>query len=235
MIVADIMTRRVLATAPERPIVQAIHLMTAHRVSGLPVVRPNGEIAGILTEGDLLRRVETGTVGDPPGWFASFFRPGREAQKYILTHGRRVSEVMTTDVITVAEDTSLPDAVALMLRHHVKRLPVVRDSRLVGIVSRADLVRHVAMVLSDSAGSADDEAIQRAVRGAIAREPWAAGSMASVAVKDGVVKLGGCLFDISERNALGVLAENVPGVKRVENEIVCIEPYTGTVIYDPAP
>jgi CBS domain-containing protein len=234
MVVADIMIRRVLATTPETPLVQAIRLMTAHRVSGLPVVGPHGEVVGILTEGDLLRRVETGTAGDPPGWFASLFMPGREAAHYVLTHGRRVGEVMTADVVTAAEDTPLAEVARLMQRHHVKRLPVVRDGRLVGIVSRADLIRRVGEVLSDPAGSADDDAIQRAIDDAIAREPWADSGMARVTVKDGMVQLDGCLFDLHQRDALGVLAENVPGVKHVENRIVCIEPYTGTVISDPA-
>jgi CBS domain-containing protein len=234
MIVADIMMRRVLATAADRPITEAIRLMIAHRVSGLPVIGPKGEIVGILTEGDLLRREETGTAGDRPGWFASFFLSGREAEKYVRTHGRRVGDVMTTRVVTVTEDTPLPDVVTLMQRHHIKRLPVVRDGRLIGIVSRADLIRRVCEALPASAGSADDEALRRAISDAMAREPWAASTMANVTVKDGVVQLDGCLFDSREREALGVLAENVPGVKRVENKVICIEPYTGTVIYDPA-
>ena len=233
MVVADIMTHPALAIDPQAPLLQAIRLMTGHRVSGLPVVDPQGRILGILTEGDLLRRAETGTAGERPGWLASFLRPGRSAQRYVATHARRVGEVMTTEVIAVTEDTSLADAVELMQRHRIRRLPVVRDGRLLGVVSRADLVRQLGELLAADAPSADDGALHRAVIEAMDREPWARGHAVSVAAKDGVVQLDGCLFDMNARGALGVLAENVPGVRRVENRIVCIEPYSGMVTYDP--
>ena len=233
MIVADIMTRQVLAIDPQTPLEQAIRLMTEHRVSGLPVVERNGELAGMLTEGDLLRRVETGTAAAPAGWFASFFRPGREAEKYVMSHARRVGEVMTGHVISVNEDTPLADAVTLMQSNHIKRLPVVRDGKLCGIISRADLVRQLGRSLEPSAVSSDDQAILTQLHAAMQRESWA-GNLANITVKDGVVELDGCLFDMRAREALGVLAENIPGVKRVENRIACIEPYTGMVTYDPS-
>ena len=234
MIVADIMTHPALAIGPEAPLLQAIRLMTGHRVSGLPVVGPEGQILGVLTEGDLLRRAETGTAGDQPGWLAGILRPGRTAQQYVATHGRRVGDVMTTEVIAVTEDTSLADAVDLMQRHRVRRLPVLRDGKLLGVVSRADLVRHLGEVLAAETPSTDDGALQQAVLDAIEREPWARGHAVSVVAKDGVVQLDGCVFDLNAREGLGVLADNVPGVRQVENRIVCIEPYSGTVTYDPA-
>ena len=234
MIVADIMTHPALAIGPEAPLLQAIRLMTGHRVSGLPVVGPEGQILGVLTEGDLLRRAETGTAGDQPGWLAGILRPGRTAQQYVSTHGRRVGDVMTTEVIAVTEDTSLADAVDLMQRHRVRRLPVLRDGKLLGVVSRADLVRHLGEVLAAETPSTDDGALQQAVLDAIEREPWARGHAVSVVAKDGVVQLDGCVFDLNAREGLGVLADNVPGVRQVENRIVCIEPYSGTVTYDPA-
>lgn len=234
MIVADIMTHPALAIGPEAPLLQAIRLMTGHRVSGLPVVGPEGQILGVLTEGDLLRRAETGTAGDQPGWLAGILRPGHTAQQYVATHGRRVGDVMTTEVIAVTEDTSLADAVDLMQRHRVRRLPVLRDGKLLGVVSRADLVRHLGEVLAAETPSTDDGALQQAVLDAMARQPWARGHAVSVAAKDGVVQLDGCVFDLNAREALGVLADNVPGVRQVENRIVCIEPYSGTVTYDPA-
>ena len=234
MIVADIMTHPALAIGPEAPLLQAIRLMTGHRVSGLPVVGPEGQILGVLTEGDLLRRAETGTAGDQPGWLAGILRPGRTAQQYVATHGRRVGDVMTTEVIAVTEDTSLADAVDLMQRHRVRRLPVLRDGKLLGVVSRADLVRHLGEVLAAEAPSTDDGALQQAVLDAIERQPWARGHAVSVVAKSGVVQLDGCVFDLNAREGLGVLADNVPGVRQVENRIVCIEPYSGTVTYDPA-
>jgi CBS domain-containing protein len=232
---ADIMTHQVLAVDPEAPLVQAIRLMTQHKVSGLPVVSSDGRIVGILTEGDLLRRVETGTEGKQAGWLTNLLLPGRIADNYVTTHARRVNEVMTSEVITISEDTPLQEVVALMQRHHVKRLPVIRDGKLVGVVSRADLVRRVGdTLLASPAVSADDDAIRQTVLAAMEREPWARGNTVSVSVLDGVVELDGCLFSIPERAAMGVLAENVPGVTRVENRIICVEPYSGMVTYGPA-
>lgn len=234
MFAADVMTQPALAIDPQAPLAQAIRLMTEHKVSGLPVVEKSGAIVGIVTEGDLMRRVETQTTGDKSGWLASFFLPGRDAEKFMRSHGRRVEEVMATDVVTVTEDTPLDDVVRLMERHRIKRVPVVRERRLVGVVSRADLMRRVGEALSAPAPGSDDATIERAIRAAMKRETWAIGSQISIGVHDGVVDLDGCLFDLRERDALGVLAENVPGVKRVDNRIVCIEPVSGFVTFDPA-
>jgi len=233
MIAKEVMTNTVLAIAPDTPLAQAIRLMSEHHISGLPVIGPGGRIVGILTEGDLLRRTEIDTVGKAPGWFAGLFLPGRAAQKYVLTHGRRVDEVMTTDVITVAPAAPLSEIVELMTRYHVKRIPVTQDGRVVGIVSRADIVREVGRVLSAEPEARTDAAIRRAITQAMDRQTWSPGKMISITVKDGDVQLDGCLCGMRERTALGVLAENVPGVKSVENRIVCIETYTGMVIYDP--
>lgn len=233
MTVAELMTRQVVAIDQNTSVVQAIRLMTQHRISGLPVVGQNERVVGILTEGDFLRRVEVGVAADSGTWLRRLFMPGRAAEDYVLRHGRKVSDVMTTTVVTVTPETPLPDAVALMQRHNVKRLPVVRDERLCGVLSRADIVRRVGEVLAAAAVSADDEAIQKSILDAMNQESWARNTMVTIAVKDGVVQLDGCLFNPSERNALGVLAETAPGVKKVENRIVCIEPYMGMVIYDP--
>jgi CBS domain-containing protein len=234
MIASDIMTRAVLAVDPQTPIVQAITLMTTRHVSGLPVLRADGRIVGILTEGDLLRRVELGTAGAPAGWLASFLLPGRCAETYIQTHARRVGEVMTSDVITVSETTPLTEVAALMRRHRVRRLPVVRDGRLLGIVSRADLVRVVGDALASEPIDVSDSAIRVAILAAMDKEQWASARMISVMVQDGVAQLDGCIVDMRERQALEVLAETIPGVKQVENRIVCIEPYSGMVTFDPA-
>ncbi len=233
MVVGDIMTQRVFAVGLETPLAQAIQLMAENRVSGLPVIGENGGLAGILTEGDLLRRAETDTAGKRTNWFTSFFLPGREAERYVLTHGRHIRTLMTTDVVTVTEDTPMADAVTVMQRNHIKRLPVLRDGRLVGIVSRADLVRRLGALLTATTTSADDQTIRQAIHDAMARESWAPRSMVTVAVQDGVVQLDGCLFDVDAREALGVLAENTVGVKLVENRIVCVDPTSGMVTYSP--
>ena len=233
MIAADLMSRSVVAISPDAPVAQAIRLMIDRRVSGLPVIDAEGRAVGMLTEGDLLRRVETGTEGKAPGWFASFLFPGHQAERYVHTHGRRVAEVMTEDVISVAEETPLAEVVALMQRRRIKRLPVLRADKVVGIISRADLVRVVGDALAEAAVTADDAAIRKSIIEGIAQAPWAPRTSVSVAVKNGVVLLDGCVFDMRGRSAIGVLAENVPGVRGVENRLICIEPATGMLIYDP--
>ncbi len=170
MIAADVMSRSVVAISPEAPLAQAIRLMIDRRVSGLPVIDAEGRAVGMLTEGDLLRRVETGTEGKAPGWFASFFFPGPQAERYVHTHGRRVSEIMTPNVMSVEENTPLADVVALMQRNRIKRLPVVRGERVVGIVSRADLVRVVGEALGAGAVTADDATIRQAILDGLAHE-----------------------------------------------------------------
>jgi CBS domain-containing protein len=231
---ADLMAHPAIAIDREAPLAQAIHLMADHRISGLPVVDSARQLVGMLTEGDLLRRIEIGTEGARPNWLMTFLAPARQAKTYVLTHGRRVSEVMTASPVSVAEDTPASQIVDLMREHGVKRLPVLRGGRLVGIVSRADLVRRVGEILSTAPEAADDQAIRAALNAAMERQAWSPGRLIAVGVQDGVVQLDGCIFDTREREAMQVLAENLPGVKRVENRIICVEPYLGTVIYDPA-
>jgi CBS domain-containing protein len=222
MLAAELMSRSVVAISPDASLAHAIRLMIDHQVSGLPVIDTEGRAVGMLTEGDLLRRVETGTEGEASGWFASFFLPARQAEHYVRTHGRRVSEVMTPNMVCVEEDTPLSEVAALMQRKRIKRIPVIRGEKVVGIVSRADLVRAVGESLERSTATADDMAIRKKILKELGSAPWALGTTVNVAVEDGVVLLDGCVFDGQGRGAIGVLAENVPGVKRVENRLIYV-------------
>lgn len=229
MIVADVMSRTVVAISQNAPLVQAVRLMVDHHISGIPVINAEGRPVGMLTEGDLLRRVETGTSDQASGWFANFFRPGHLAGEYVQTHGRLVSEVMTPTVTSVEENTPLSDVVALMKRYRIKRLPVVRADKLVGIVSRADLMRVVGEALDTAAMTADDATIRQHLFGEMARQPWVNKNAIGIAVENGVVMIDGCVTDIRERDAMSVLAENVPGVKRVDNRLACVDMTSGLV------
>jgi len=144
-----------------------------------------------------------------------------------------VAEIMTPDVVAVEEVTQLADITELMRRRRIKRLPVLRDGKLVGIVSRADLMRVRAEALSAPAETPDDGATRARIEGELGRQPWAHRQSVTVAVQNGVVLLDGCLFDARERDAIQVLAENIPDVKRMESRLVCIEPTTGTLIFGP--
>jgi len=137
----NIMTRRVISIAPDASIFEAAHLMLQNRISGLPVVDAKGALVGMVTEGDFLRRAETGTEKHRPRWIEFILGPGRAAADFTHSHGRKVDEVMSDNPLSVSEDSSVEEIVSLMERHRIKRVPVTRDARLVGIVSRANLVR----------------------------------------------------------------------------------------------
>jgi len=230
---ADVMSRNVIGISADAPLSQAVRLMIDRRISGLPVLDAAGRPIGMLTEGDLLRRVETGTEGRRAGWLSIIFAPGRLAGDYVHTHGRHVADVMTPDVVTVSETTSLSELSELMRTRRIKRVPVTRDEVVVGVVSRADLITALAKELDTPAASAGDATIRAAVLAELARQPWAPRRSVTIAVTDGVVEIDGVVFDVRERDALRVAAENVPGVKRVENRLVCVEPNSGILIAGP--
>src|ERR1700741_3061443 len=137
MQVKDIMTRNVISVGPDESIMKAARLMLQNRISGLPVIDRDGELMGIVTEGDFLRRGELGTQRRRPKWLEFIIGPGRLAEEYVHASGRKVDEIMTTDPVTVTEDDTLEDVVELMERRHVKRLPVTRGGRVIGIISRS--------------------------------------------------------------------------------------------------
>src|SRR5579883_1144889 len=149
MKVSDVMTRKVVSVAPEASMTEAVRLKLQHRVSGLPVVDRNEQLVGIITEGDLLRRTETGTEKHRARWIEFVVGPGRLAEEYARAHARKVGEIMTTDLTTVSEDTPLESVVELMEKRHIKRVPVLRDGKVVGIVSRANLLRALARSSSE--------------------------------------------------------------------------------------
>src|SRR6266699_3027821 len=147
---ADIMTKPVISVGPEATIAAAAQLMQQHRISGLPVADKTGVVVGVVTEGDLLRRAELGTERHRPRWIELLIGPGRLAWDYVDAHARKVGEVMTETVVSVTPRETLPDIVRLMETRHIKRLPVIENGRLVGIVSRANLVRTLVRRLTQS-------------------------------------------------------------------------------------
>ena len=231
---ADVMTRNILMVGCDTAIADAIRLMLDNHVSGLPVVDDGGRLVGILTEGDLLRRSETGTERQRPRWLEILMGPGRMAGDYVRTHGRKVDEIMTREPVSVAEDTALEEIVQIMERRRIKRVPVLRGEALIGIVSRADLLRALAQALDEqpTATTGDDD-IRERVLAELAKAAWAPRSGLTIAVKGGVVVLDGVILEEKEREALRVAAENVPGVKAVEDHLVWVEPVSGTVIDAP--
>lgn len=227
----DVMSRPVFSIAPTDSLTSAIRIMLQNHISGLPVVDAEGRLQGMLTEGDLLRRVETGTQRRRPRWIAFFMSPGRLADEYVQTHGRKVSEVMTPDPVAVAEDTPLEEVVSLMEKHRIKRVPVMRGDKIKGIISRANLLYALANIARDAKPmSLGDRAIRERLLAELERQRWAPTGSIDIIVRDGIVQLWGMITDERERQATIVAAENISGVKRVEDHLTWVDPMTGTVV-----
>jgi CBS domain-containing protein len=228
MKVKDIMTSPVISIAPDATILQAIRLMLQRHISGLPVVDGSGRLVGIVTEGDFLRRAETCTQRQRPRWLEFLMGPGRLADEYTHAHGRKVGEVMTPEPVTIAEDTPLEQAVQTMERRRFKRLPVVRNEELIGIISRANLLHALASLAPEATPhSVNDTTIREQLMAELQKQTWAPMALLDVTVRNGVVELWGSITDERERQALKVAAENIPGVKSVTDHLVWVDPTSG--------
>jgi CBS domain-containing protein len=231
---ADIMTSPVYTVAQDAKVAEAVRLMLQKHVSGLPVVDAAGKLVGMVTEGDFLRRSEIGTAKRRARWLELLLGPGAQAETYTHSHGRRVDEVMTREPVAIAENTPTTEIVRLMEKHRVKRLPVVRDGKPVGIVSRANLLHLFAGALADvKPVAASDAAIREHILAEMKTQSWAPTGSTNIIVRDGVVQLWGTIFDERERQALKVLAEGAPGAKGVEDHLIWLEPMSGLYLEPP--
>ena len=227
----DVMTRDVISIDPGATVLQAAQLMLKHHISGLPVIDKDGNLVGIVSEGDFLRRRETKTERRRSRWLEFLMGPGRIAAEYSHSHGSRVAEVMTTPALSVEEYTSLEEIVELMERRRVKRVPVLCGGQVVGIVTRSNLMHAmVSMAREVRPAAKDDTAIREQLLAEIQKEEWAPAATVNVVVRDGVVELWGTIVDERQRDALKVAAENIPGVKAVKDHLVWIEPTSGLTI-----
>ncbi len=225
----DVMARDVLTVMPKTSITVALDLMLKRKVSGLPVLDENGKLVGILTEGDLLRRRETGTGTKHRSRLLSFIvGPGREAEEFVHSNSRVVGDLMTPSVVSVPETATLDDIVTMMEKHHIRRVPVMKGDHLVGIVSRADLLRALQQKIADEQAEPDSDAkIEKTLIDTLAGSSWTAASNVGVTVTDGTVTFNGFVYDERARAALRVAAENIPGVKNVVDQLVWIDVATG--------
>ena len=217
MIASDIMTHDVITVGPDTDVADIVSLMLTHRISAVPVLR-DGLVVGVVSEGDLIRRVETGTQPRRSRWLEIFTSSETLAAEYVRSHARKASEVMTRDVITVTSETPVADVAALLESKGIKRVPVVQDGKLVGIVSRANLLQALASRLAPPASeqTITDRQIHDALRAEIRRQSWGPLLVqCNIVIDDGVVHLWGAMKSDADRKALIVAAENTPGVKKV--------------------
>lgn len=207
----DIMTSPAICVAEDATVADVARRLLAHRISAVPVTDAEGRLVGIVSEGDLVRRVELGTARPLSWWRALLAADDAQARAYAKSHGRRAAEVMTRDVITVAEDTELPRITALLERHRIKRVPVVRDGSVVGIVSRADLLN---ALLARPAPAPASEATGWALRDRIVAELERAGvhtAYVHVVVDAHAVHLRGLMPSRQQRETARIAAESVAG------------------------
>ena len=220
MKVMDVMTRRVIAVAPEATIRDAVRLMLTHHISGLPVIEAKRKLVGVVSEGDFLRRSETVTERRHSRWFDAFFGPGESAEAFVHAHGTHVRDVMTRKPVTIAETAPLEEAVHLMESRNIKRLPVMRRGRVVGIVTRANLMRALASLHRGAPNVAKkDETIRERILAEFARQNWSAGASIDLTVRKGVADIWGHIVDIAQRDAIKILVESTPGVKRAYDHL----------------
>jgi len=212
----DIMSIQVVTAAPDATVQEIARRLLQHQISAVPVVDEQGRVVGMVSEGDLVRRVEAGTEKRRSWWLRMLVDPAVLSTDYVKSHARHARDVMTTDVITVTPDTPVAEIAELLEKRHIKRVPVVRDGKLVGIVSRANLLHAlVAMRAFTPAPAPTDEAIRARVIAELGKEPWGDTVATNVLVNDGVVELWGGANSEQEMQAGRVLAENVSGVKKV--------------------
>jgi CBS domain-containing protein len=229
----QVMTRSVITIAPDSTILEAAKTMLQHHVSGLPVVDAAGKLVGIVSEGDFIRRSEIGTPRKRRRWLKFLLGAGATATDYVHEYGRKISDVMTSDPITVTEDATLEEIVNAMETNGVKRLPVMKGDKLVGIVSRANLLQAVASLAREIPDpTADDNHIRSRISAAIEKNEWGPFGL-NVIVRDGIVHLSGVITEERSRQAAMVAAQNVAGVQKVHDHLCWVDTMSGMYLESP--
>jgi CBS domain-containing protein len=229
----QVMTRQVITVATGTSIVEAANTMLQNHIGGLPVVDQAGKLVGIVSQGDFIRRAEIGTQRRRGRWLKFFLGPGAAASDFVHERGRKVGEIMTPDPCTVTEDATLEEIVEFMEYNNVKRLPVLRGDRLVGIVTRTNLLQVVAGLAREVPDpTANDDHIRIHVTASIEKTDWGPFGL-GVIVRDGHVHLSGVITNERSRQAAIVAAENVSGVRKVHDHLCWVEPMSGMYLNSP--
>ena len=217
---ADVMVSNVIAVRPDAAVEQIAEILLTNRISAVPVVDESGRLVGIVSEGDLIHRVEAGTERHRAWWLELLTARDILEHEFIKSHARKAADLMTRPVITVQPDTPLSDLAALLEKHRIKRVPVVQDGKLVGIVSRANLIQ--ALVRSGREMGPDkaseDLALHRDLLSRLQSQPWWPGDV-RVIVRDGTVELWGFVESEAEKDAIRIAVETTPGVRSVLNQL----------------
>jgi len=221
----DVMTRNVVTVAPDAPVTLVARMLIKRRISAVPVVDAKGQLAGIVSEGDLMRRPDAGTGSGRHGsWWLDLIASSEERmQQFAKAHGQRAGDVMTRKVVTVSERAPLDEIAALLEKHRIKRVPVMRGAKLVGIVSRANLLQGLAARSRARRASAKDPQLRARVLAAI-RSSGAPSPFIDVVVSGGVAHLWGGAYSEDEKAAIRAAAASTPGIKAVRDNLGLISP-----------
>jgi len=215
----DVMTQKVFSVTPNTPVRQVASFLLEHSISAVPVVDAMGSLLGIVSEGDLYRRVEVGTLEKRSWWLSFFAAPDEEAREFKKTHGLVAADVMTKGAVVVTTESSLADVAEILDRRSIKRVPVVRDGKVVGIVSRANLVRALAKSALPQSPNRSDHDLRDAIDARMRAENWAPHAYINISVQDGQVELSGVVESSEIRDAVRILVEGTPGVRAVKESL----------------
>jgi CBS domain-containing protein len=227
----DVMTTNVISVREDTPVEDIARTLLEHRISAVPVLDRLGRLTGIVSEGDLLRRPESQTERPGAWWLGLLAAPEERAAGYVKSHGRQAKDVMTRSVVTVGETTTLEQVVDLLERHRIKRVPVLSGDKLVGIVSRANLLHGLATARTGEPVTADDETIRAAVLETISAEAGVRDEFINVLVADGTVHLWGAAESEEERDAVRVAVENTTGVRAIDDHLAVFPAQVRTMLW----
>jgi CBS domain-containing protein len=220
---ADVMTRDVVSVGPDTPVRAIAELFYTRRISGVPVLE-DGHLIGVVSEGDLIGHAAAIGEQRRSWWLSALMNDSLSARDYAKTHGRTARDVMTSTVITIDEAATLAEIAKTLERHRIKRVPVLQDGKLVGIVSRGNLLQTLATPEVEPAGTVDDDTIREQLIAELRRQPWAHLPPDAIAVENGIVRLSGIVQTEDERRALRIAAENAAGVKGVDDHLTIWSP-----------
>lgn len=223
----DIMVKPVLTVKASTSVLDLAKLLSEKRISGLPVVDDNGALIGIVSETDLLHRAETGTEKKRKWWMQVLVDSEALARDFVKTHGTRTADIMCPYVISVSADADLKHVAETLDANNIKRVPVMEGDKLVGIITRGDLVRAlVAAQFKLPAGATDDVELQKRIMSRIEQQPWLNQTYLSVMVLDGKVEMSGFVASEAQHTALRILAEEAGGRNIVDNvKVGVFRPY----------
>jgi CBS domain-containing protein len=218
---ADVMVSNVVTVAPDASVQDVAAILIRNHISAFPVVGPGGDILGIVSEGDLIHRAEAGTEVSRSWWLDILTSDEVRAAEFAKSHARKVSDVMTRNVVTAAPETPLSDIAGLLEKNGIKRLPIVKDGKIVGLVSRKNLLQALASLKSGQvpAAASSDTDLRAKIMAQLDAQTWTRPTFLNVLVRDGIVELYGMVTSQAEKKAVRVLAEATPGVRSVNDSL----------------